>query len=111
MNFEQAKEYAFTMPWKVSQCFVGPECWCKIIVPIEPIYYSYPENPDNKNEYVIVDAGSLDQETAEYIVKLHNEHCERVKQSCREMMKELTDSIIPFTENENIRTIYRDEID
>lgn len=111
MNYEQAKELSFLVPWKTMECFSGPDCWCRIIVPVEPILYSHPENPDNKHEYVIVDAGSLDQETAEHIVRLHNETYERVKQSCKEMMKELIDSIIPFTENENIRTIYRDEID
>ena len=71
MNFEQAREYSFLVPWKATECFSGSECWCRIIVPIEPIYYTNPES-DNKYEYSIVDAGALDQETAEYIVKLHN---------------------------------------
>lgn len=72
MNYEQAKELSFLVPWKVAECFSGPECWCRIIVPVEPILYSHPENPDGKHEYCIVDAGALDQETAEYIVRLHN---------------------------------------
>ena len=72
MNFEQARELSFLVKWKATECFSGPECWCRIIVPVEPIYYSHPENPENKHEYSIVDAGSLDQETAEYIVELHN---------------------------------------
>ena len=112
MNFEQAKELSYLVPWKTMECFSGPDCWCRIIVPVEPILYNHPENPENKHEYVIVDAGSLDQETAEYLVKLHNTGYEKVKQSCREMMKELTDSIIPLYEDvEPIRTIYRNEID
>ena len=103
MNFEQAKEYSFLVPWKTMECFSGPECWCRIIVPIEPIYYTNPES-DNKYEYSVVDAGALDQETAEYIVKLHNEHHERVKQSCRDAMKETIDSMIPLNEKEMVET-------
>ena len=82
MNFEQAREYSFQVPWKTMECFSGPECWCRIIVPIEPIYYTNPES-DNRYEYSIVDAGALDQTTAEYIVKLHNEHFNKVKQCCK----------------------------
>lgn len=93
MNFEQAKEYSFLVPWKTTECFSGPECWCRIIVPIEPIYYTNPES-DNRYEYSVVDAGALDQETAEYIVRLHNEHCERVKQSCRDAMKETIQTLV-----------------
>ena len=86
--------------WKVQ--FI-PECWCRIIVPIEPIYYTNPES-DNKYEYSVVDAGASDQTTAEYIVKLHNEHHERVKQSCRDAMKETIDSMIPLNEKEVVET-------
>ena len=120
MNFEQAREYSFLVPWKATECFSGPECWCRIIVPIEPIYYTNPES-DNRYEYSVVDAGALDQETAEYIVRLHNEHSERVKQSCRDAMKETMDSLVPLahqsvthTNNPTIddfRKIKRKEID
>ena len=95
MNFEQAKELSFLVPWKTMECFSGPNCWCRIIVPVDAIHYDY---GDNKRELDIVDAGSLDQQTAEYIVKLHNEHCERVKQSCRDVMKELMDSMVKLEE-------------
>lgn len=104
MNFEQAREYSFLVPWKAMECFTGPDCWCRIIVPVEPIFYSHPENPDNKHEYVIVDAGALDQTTAEYIVRLHNEHHERVKQSCRDAMKETMESMITINEKEMVET-------
>ena len=103
MNFEQAREYSFLVPWKATECFSGPECWCRIIVPIEPIYYTNPES-DNRYEYSVVDAGALDQETAEYIVRLHNEHCERIKQSCRDAMKETMDSMIHINEKEMVET-------
>lgn len=94
MNFEQAREYSFLVPWKTMECFSGPQCWCRIIVPVEPIFYTHPDTDDKKYEYDIVDAGSLDQTTAEYIVKLHNEHCERVKQSCRDAMKETIQTLV-----------------
>lgn len=74
MNFEQARERSFLVPWKTSECFSGKECWCRMILPVEPITYSHPESPDIKHEYGVVDAGALDQETAEYIVRLHNKH-------------------------------------
>ena len=82
MNFEQAKELSFLVPWKTTECF-SENCWCRIILPVEPMLYSHPESPDIQHEYVIVDAGALDQETAEYIVRLHNEHFDKVKQCCK----------------------------
>ena len=104
MNFEQAKELSFLVLWKTMECFSGPDCWCRIILPVEPILYSHDESPDVEHEYVIVDAGALDQETAEYIVKRHNEHHERVKQSCKDAMKETMDSMIPLNEKEMVET-------
>lgn len=104
MNFEQAREYSFLVPWKTMECFSGPQCWCRIIVPVEPIYYTHPDTNDKKYEYVIVDAGALDQETAEYLVKRHNEHHEKVKQNCRNVIKETMDSMIPLNEKEMVET-------
>ena len=98
MNYDQAKEYSFVVPWKTMECFSGPECWCRIIVPVESIFYSHTESPDVKHEYIIVDAGALDQTTAEHITLLHNEHCERIKQNGRDVMKEIMDSLIPLEE-------------
>ena len=72
MNYDQAKELSFLVLWKTMECFSGPDCWCRIILPVEPILYNHPESPDIEHEYGIVDAGALDQETAEYIVRLHN---------------------------------------
>ena len=80
MNFDQAKELSFLVPWKTAECFTGPDCWCRIILPVEPILYNHPESPDAKHEYFIVDAGALDQETAEYFVDLHNSCLERIAQ-------------------------------
>lgn len=104
MNYDQAKELSFLVPWKATECFTGPNCWCRIIVPVEPIYYTHPDTNDKKYEYVIVDAGALDQETAEYLVKRHNEHHEKVKQNCRDVIKETMDSMIPLNEKEMVET-------
>ena len=72
MNFDQAKEYSFLVPWKTMECFSGSQCWCRIIVPVEPIYYTHSDTDNKQYEYTILDAGALDQESAEYIVRLHN---------------------------------------
>lgn len=78
MNYEQAQDQSFLVPWKVAECFSGTNCWCRIIVPVEPIYYTVPytvpgSSENNKREFGIVDAGSIDQKTAEYFCSLHNE--------------------------------------
>lgn len=127
MNFEQARELSFLVPWKATECFSGPHCWCRIIVPVEPILYSHPESPDVKHEYVVVDAGTLDQETAEYVVDLHNSCLERIAQitpSNQELLnmvdkqnyiseKEMIETFEKLWENKHskIRKIVRKEID
>lgn len=119
MNFEQAREYSFLVPWKTMECFTGPECWCRIIVPVEPIYYTHPDTDDKKYEYDIVGAGSLDQETAEYLVKLHNEHLDGTLKSLKEGMDVLNTGLRPSdsititntTLKDDYRVICRKEID
>jgi len=80
MNYEQAEQYSKLVPWKTEVCFSGPECWCRIIVPKDPIYYSHPESMDVKREFVVVDSGALDVDTAEYIVELHNKYIKSIVQ-------------------------------
>ena len=112
MNFEQARELSFLVKWKIAECFSGPQCWCRIIVPVEPILYSHPESPDIEHEYDIVDAGALDQETAEYIVDLHNSCLERIKNitpSNQELLK-IVDELWEDKHGE-IRKIVIKEID
>ena len=72
MNFDQAKELSFLVKWKVTECFSGPQCWCRRIVPVDPILYNYTESSDYEEEYEVVGDASIDQKTAEYIVRLHN---------------------------------------
>ena len=118
MTFEQAKELSFLVPWKVDKCFSGLQCGCRRVVPLEPIYYIDEFEHFGKTlisteteEYEIVPDSAIDQETAEYIVELHNEHCDRMKQSLLEISKGLTSDIIPFTQNKNTRIIHIKEID
>lgn len=126
MNFDQAREYSFLVPWKTTECF-SENCWCRIILPVEPILYSHPESPDIEREYVIVDAGALDQETAEYVVNLHNSCLERIAQitpSNQELLnmvdkqnyiseKEMVETFEKLWENKHskIGKIVRKEID
>ena len=104
MNYDQAKELSFLVKWKVTECFSGPDCWCRRIVPVDPILYNYTESSDYEEEYEIVGDAAIDQKTAEYIVRLHNEDYERVQQSCRDVMKETMDSMIPINEQEMVET-------
>lgn len=120
MTYDEAKVYSFQVPWKAMECFSGPECWCRIIVPVEPIYYNHPESPDTQREFDIVDAGALDQETAEYIVKLHNEHLDRILKDLKKDIDILNTGLrhpndsVTITNNptlEDYRVIRRKEID
>jgi hypothetical protein len=72
-NYDEAKKHSLTVPWKLQTCNVGESCWCRIIVPIEPINYlnkiGDTERVD-EIDYIIPD-GSIDKETAEYFLELH----------------------------------------
>lgn len=119
MNFEQAKELSFLVPWKVAECFSGPQCWCRRIVPVEPILYTYTRSSDYEEEYEIVGDAAIDQKTAEYIVKLHNEHLDRTLKSLKEDMDILNTGLRPLdsititntTLKDDYRVICRKEID
>jgi hypothetical protein len=71
MTYKEAYEMAFKVEWKVSPCFDGAKCWCRIIVPKVPIKYDDPHS-NIKQKLVIVSAGSLDKKTATHIVNVHN---------------------------------------
>jgi hypothetical protein len=73
-SYDEAQSYSLTVPWELKTCNVGEECWCRIILPGEKILYKNKigdiERVD-EFEYIIPD-GSIDKETAEYVVELHN---------------------------------------
>ncbi len=68
MNFEEAKKLSLEVEWKTTPCNSGEKCWCRIIEPVVPILYD-----DEIEEIYIVHSGSISEEYAEHIVKLHNE--------------------------------------
>jgi len=73
-NYDEAQSYSLTIPWKLETCNSGESCWCRIILPTEKILYKNKVGDTERVdefEYIIPD-GSIDKETAEYIVDLHN---------------------------------------
>jgi hypothetical protein len=77
-SYDEAQSYSLTVPWKLTTCNVGEECWCRIILPTEKILYKNKVGETERVdefEYIIPD-GSIDKETAEYIVDLHNDEVE-----------------------------------
>ena len=73
MTYQEAKQQAFKVRWKVGKCFSGDECWCKPIQGEEPIMFM---DGDREQEHYIVDSGTVRKEIAEYIVELHNKNIE-----------------------------------
>jgi hypothetical protein len=80
-SYDEAQSYSLTVPWKLETCNVGESCWCRIILPAEKILYKNKvgeiERVD-EFEYIIPD-GSIDKETAEYMVGIHNQLIETYK--------------------------------
>ncbi len=73
-SYDEAHKYSLTVPWKLETCNVGERCWCRIILPTEKILYKDKVGEEERTsefEYIIPD-GSIDKETAEYVVNLHN---------------------------------------
>ena len=68
MTYQEAYKKALEVEWKVEPCFSGENCWCRTIVPKEPINYDI----DNIEEVYIVSSASVNKAMAEYIVELHN---------------------------------------
>jgi hypothetical protein len=78
---DKATQHSFSVPWKIKECHVGEDCWCRIIMPEKTIKYKR-INSVTKEEVIteidcIIPDGSVDKLTAEYIVELHNMQFER----------------------------------
>lgn len=71
LTHKEAAELLYKTKWKTSLCSAGKECWCRIIVPIKPIYWK-DKNTQVTQEIYIAGSGSIDKKSAEYIIKLHN---------------------------------------
>ena len=75
-SIDKAIEYSLTIPWKIDVCNSGKECWCRVISPIESIKYTHTysgEKTEVETLENIIPDGSVDKDTAEYLVKIHNE--------------------------------------
>ena len=70
MTYQEAIDKSFTTKWKIGNCSQGEQCWCRTIKPVEPILF---EDGDTEEEYYVLKGGEVHKETAEHIVKLHNE--------------------------------------
>jgi hypothetical protein len=70
MNYAEAKKVGLGVRWKVEMCSQGEACWCRGIIPETPITYT---DGDFEEELYIVGTGELDIDTAEHIVRLHNQ--------------------------------------
>lgn len=84
MNYDQAKELSFLVKWKVTECFSGPQCWCRRIVPVDPILYNDEYENFGKTlvsteteEYEIIPDAAIDQKPpnilCDYITKIMKE--------------------------------------
>jgi hypothetical protein len=74
-SYDEAHKHSLTVPWKLETCNVGESCWCRIILPTEKILYKDKVGDTDRIsefEYIIPD-GSIDKETAEYFLELHND--------------------------------------
>jgi hypothetical protein len=94
-NYDEAQKHSLTVPWKLDLCNVGENCWCRLILPAEKILYKNTVGEDERIdefEYIIPD-GSIDKETAEYVVGLHNRSVELYKSQKKrlEALQKLSD--------------------
>jgi hypothetical protein len=94
-NYDEAHKYSLTIPWKIELCNTGESCWCRIILPSEKILYKNKVGDTERVDefdYIIPD-GSIDKETAEYVVELHNREVELQQKSKKrlEALQKLSD--------------------
>jgi hypothetical protein len=72
MIYQEAEDKALTVKWKIGTCGEGEKCWCRTIIPVEPILYSEYQMIDTESEYMIVGSGEMNKSVAERIVEDHN---------------------------------------
>lgn len=34
-DYEEARDYSLTIPWKIGTCSSGESCWCRVIFPVD----------------------------------------------------------------------------
>ena len=67
MNYKEAIKHSITVPWKTATCNSGVKCWCRMIIPVQPI------KDDDGEEIYIAGSGAINKIHAEHIVRIHNE--------------------------------------
>ena len=65
-NIIKSHSELLTVKWKTDICHTGEDCWCRLIVPVEPTQYE-----DGDDAYIVPD-GCISKQEAEYLVELHN---------------------------------------
>ena len=75
MTYEEVKQKALEVKWKVSNCKQGAQCWCRIIEPLHKLFYTENgfDGAEYEEEYYIVGSGAINTESAEHIVEIHNQ--------------------------------------
>jgi hypothetical protein len=71
MTYRKALNETLGVRWKIKTCVTGESCWCRMIVPEEPILY---DDAGVQDEISICPSGALDKEVAEHIVLIHNSY-------------------------------------
>lgn len=69
MTYSQAIEKSLQVPWKIGTCSQGEQCWCRTIVPVEPIMFL---DGEELTEFMVCRGGEIQKEIAEYFVAMHN---------------------------------------
>ena len=54
----------FSKKWRTATCMSGESCWCRLVVT---------EDYNGEDENVFIGEAALNEEAANYIIKLHNE--------------------------------------
>ena len=92
MNLDEALNYSLTVPWVVEQC-TDIDSWCVGVVPIDRIYFRYPDATID-SELEIIPFGSIDPILAQHIVNIHNNKIEQNKIVSDSMTKILQENHI-----------------
>lgn len=76
-SYDEAEELAYNSYWKTEEC--GNEnCWCALITPVDDIKYYYGE-ANVEFIWSFVDSGAVNKRFAEYVVKMHNDKLDLMK--------------------------------
>lgn len=72
MTLKEANELLHKVPWKTQEC-MQKDCWCSLIVPLEPIPYTDHHGELDEEGVYVIGAGAISKEFAQQIVDEHNQ--------------------------------------